>query len=92
MKKIVFEGTDEQMGNLFKLVIANKDKNLPKIREDFQTENLWSVEDVKSNFNCTDEMALDILHKALTDNATMEQIWYAINHYAEENNLTKKEY
>ena len=29
---------------------------MPKIREDFQTENLWSVEDVKSNFNCTDEM------------------------------------
>jgi hypothetical protein len=37
-------------------------------------------------------MALDILYKALTNDATMEQIWYAINHYAEENNLTKKEY
>lgn len=45
----------------------------------FQTDNLWCVDDVKSKFKCTDEQAQHVLYKALTNDATMEQIWLAID-------------
>jgi len=45
----------------------------------FQTDNLWSLDDAKGKFNCTDEQAHDLLYKALTNDATMEQIWLAID-------------
>ena len=43
------------------------------------TDNLWHVEDVKSKFNCDDETAQSILKDALENDATMEQIWLAID-------------
>ena len=46
--------------------------------------NLWSVDDVHSRHECTNEVAQDILKKALTNEATMEQIWLAIDMYAEQ--------
>jgi len=46
--------------------------------------NLWSVDDVHSRYECTNEVAQDILHKALTNEATMEQVWLAIDIYAEQ--------
>lgn len=45
----------------------------------FQTDNLWCVDDVKAKFNCTDEQAQHVLYRALTNDATMEQIWLAID-------------
>lgn len=84
--KIVFEGSEEQINNL-KLLIEHGDNDLPKIRNDYQTENLWSVEDVKAIFNCTDEEALEVLEEALTNDATMQQIWYAIKFHGEHNGL-----
>jgi hypothetical protein len=50
----------------------------------YYVDNLWSVEDVVSNYNCTDEEAQEVLDMALQNDATMEQIWYAINYHAEE--------
>jgi len=47
-------------------------------RRGFFTDNLWSVEDVKSKFNVTDEEAQEVLEKSLTNEATMEQIWLSI--------------
>lgn len=41
--------------------------------------NLWSVDDVHSRYECTNEVAQEILHKALTNDATMEQVWLAID-------------
>jgi hypothetical protein len=46
--------------------------------------NLWSVDDVHSRHECTNEVAQEILHKALTNEATMEQIWLAIDICAEQ--------
>jgi|688.fasta_scaffold36383_3 hypothetical protein len=43
------------------------------------TDNLWHVEDVKGKFNCDDETAQSILKDALENDATMEQIWLAID-------------
>jgi hypothetical protein len=51
--------------------------------------NLWSVEDVLNNYNCTDDEAQEVLDGALQNDATMEQIWYAIDFHAEEIGLTK---
>lgn len=48
-------------------------------RRGFFTGNLWSVEDVKSRFLVSDGEAQDVLYKALTNEATMEQIWLAID-------------
>lgn len=53
----------------------------------FQTDNLWRVDDVKTKFNCTDEQAQHVLYKALTNGATMEQIWLAIDTAGEEEGL-----
>ena len=87
MKKIVLEGTEEQMIN-FKLLLEYGDNDLPTVREDYQTENLWSVGDME-NWDCTKEQALDILHDALTNEATMEQIWFAIDFHAEDRGIKK---
>ena len=42
-------------------------------------DNLWHVEDVKSKFKCDDETAQSILKDALENDATMDQIWLAID-------------
>jgi hypothetical protein len=84
--KIIFEGTEDQIKNL-KALVEFGSNDLPKIREDYQTENLWCIEDVKSKFKCDDDEALEVLESALTNEATMEQIWYAIEFHAEEMGL-----
>ena len=67
-------------------------KQAKKILEEqgYQVENLWNIADVKGNFNCTDEEAMNVLIGALQNEATMEQIWYAISSHAEENGLEQK--
>lgn len=57
----------------------------------YYVDNLWSIEDVVSNFNCTDDEAQEVLDLALNNDATREQIWYAINYHAEEIGLTRVE-
>jgi hypothetical protein len=57
----------------------------------YYTGNLWCVEDVQAKFECTDEEALDVLDGALNNDATMEQIWFAIDFHGENDGLTKKE-
>lgn len=43
-------------------------------------DNLWHVEDVQSwAYECDEETAQKILNMALTDDYTMEQIWYSID-------------
>ena len=45
------------------------------------TDNLWSVEDVKHlNPQLSDDEAQGVLLGALTNPATMEQIWLAIEY------------
>lgn len=42
-------------------------------------ENLWTTDDVTENYNCTQEQAHQVLEMALTNDATMQQIWLAID-------------
>lgn len=51
-------------------------------------DNLWCVDDVKGKFDCTDEEAQGVLESALTNDATMEQIWLAIDIHGEDEGLT----
>lgn len=87
--KIIFEGTEQQIKNL-KLLVEYGDNDLPKVRDDYQTENLWCVKDVQSIYHCDEDEALDVLEDALTDETTMEQIWYSIAFYAEDLGLKLK--
>lgn len=57
----------------------------------YYTDNLWCVDDVKSKFKCSDDEAQQVLDEALNNDATMEQIWFAIGWHGEEENLTKIE-
>ena len=57
----------------------------------FFVDNLWTTEDVKSKFNCTEDEAQEVLEQALTNESTMEQIWYAIDFHGQENELSINE-
>lgn len=60
-----------------------------KVLEDagYYCGNLWKVEDVQSKFNCTDDEAYEVLDEALQNDATMEQIWFAIDFHRGNNGL-----
>lgn len=45
----------------------------------FFTDNLWSVEDVNMNYECTEEEAQEVLNKALTNDNVMSEIWGTID-------------
>lgn len=55
-------------------------------------DNLWHVNDVQDRFECDDDTAQDILNGALTNDATMGQIWFAIDMVAQDEGLNEKEY
>ena len=57
----------------------------------YAVENLWHIADVKSRYNCTDEEAMEVMNAALQNEATMEQIWYALSFHADDVELKKKE-
>ena len=52
-------------------------------------DNLWSIEDVQSDYVCTAEEAQELLGSALTNETTFSQIWFNIHYEAEEMKLTK---
>jgi hypothetical protein len=55
-------------------------------------DNLWHIDDVKERYNCDDDnQAQDIIGDALTNGATMEQVWFAIDMVAQDNGLTLKD-
>lgn len=78
MKRILFEGTDQQIENL-KNLLAYGGNNLPKEVTNAFLGKLWSNEDVTCKYQCSDEQAQEILADALSNEATMEQIWLAID-------------
>lgn len=43
------------------------------------TDNLWHVDDVLTRFDCDEDTAQSILNDALTNDATFEQVWLAID-------------
>ena len=60
-------------------------------RRGYYTSNLWSVQDIQSLFVCNEDDAQEVLESALTNEATMEQIWFSIKMFGEDNNLMERE-
>jgi|AntDeeMinimDraft_5_1070356.scaffolds.fasta_scaffold03831_13 hypothetical protein len=89
--KLVFEGTEEQLENL-KALVKNSKENLPEHNDNYQVNNLWHVNDVKINYVCEDEDAMDVLESALHNEATMAQIRFAIHLEADYLGLKKKSF
>jgi hypothetical protein len=54
-------------------------------------DNLWCVQDVQENYDCTEEEAQEVLSESLTNDGTYEQIWTSIGYYAESIKLKKKQ-
>ena len=51
-------------------------------------DNLWHVDDIKLRYDCkNDDIAQEILNEAITNDATMEQVWFAIDMVAQDNEL-----
>ena len=42
-------------------------------------DNLWRIEDVQGNYNCTDEQAMEVLEGALFNDYVMETIFGVID-------------
>jgi len=55
------------------------------------TDNLWNVEDVKINYNCTDEEAQAVLDDVLNSDRIKQEINETIDIIAEEHELKSKE-
>lgn len=64
-------------------------KNLLK-EHGYYVDNLWCVADVIQRYECTEEEAQEVLDGALINEATMEQIWLAIDTEAEDMNLKSR--
>lgn len=54
-------------------------------------DNLWHTEDVMLRYKCDADTAMEVLDSALTNDATMEQIHFAIRLIAEDMELTEQE-
>jgi DNA-binding winged helix-turn-helix (wHTH) protein len=60
-------------------------------KKGYYVENLWCIDDVIENYHCTEEEAQIVLHMALTNPATIEQIFMSIDYAADNLALRTKE-
>lgn len=59
--------------------------------EGYFVDNLWQTCDVTLNYDCTEEVAQDVLNKSFINDATYEQIWMSIGYVAESMNLKRRD-
>lgn len=45
---------------------------------------LWHINDVKENYDVTDDEAQEVLFRALENEGTFDQLWFAIDFHAKE--------
>lgn len=45
----------------------------------YQTANLWSTQDVKTKFDCTEEEAMDFLERVMDNEWVIQQIWESMD-------------
>lgn len=58
-------------------------------REGYFVDNLWHIDDIQYRYNCDDDVQANaLLNSALTNEATMNQIWFAIDMIAQNDGLT----
>lgn len=50
----------------------------------YYVNNLWTTNDVTQNYKCSEEIAYEILDRAMHNDATMEQIFLTIDDVADD--------
>ena len=55
-------------------------------------DNLWHVDDVRGKYKCSDDVAQSTLYNAMTNEATMEQVWFSIDEFASIEGLESSDY
>lgn len=53
------------------------------------TENLWCVDDVTQNYKCSNDVAYDVLDKAMSNEATINQVFFAIDDVCDDLEIKK---
>ena len=53
----------------------------------YYVENLWSIDDIKSQYKCTDEEAYDVLDDAFNNERVIEEIFIGIDSSANDHDL-----
>ena len=71
------------------MTIAGAKKFLEE--QGYYTHNLWHIDDVMDSYKCSEEEALLVLDKALSNEWTMEQIWFGISEEAIDLGLERTE-
>ena len=61
---------------------TNQDLRTELQTRGFFTENLWHVHDVTGRFKCNEAKAMEVLHAALENQFTVENIFEVIAQYA----------
>lgn len=56
----------------------------------YYTHNLWHIHDVMDRYKCSEQEALLVLDRALSNEWTMEQIWFGIREEAIDLGLKKE--
>ena len=55
----------------------------------YYVNNLWTTGDVTQNYKCSEEVAYDVLDRAMHNDATMEQIFFAIDDVCDDLEIKK---
>lgn len=50
----------------------------------YQTDNLWHIDDVMQNYDCESDVAMEVIVKAMNNEATIQQVFLAIDIVAED--------
>jgi len=86
---------NEFMDNIPKSETNNNNvkKAIKLLRDNgYYVDSLYHIEDVKNHYDCEDEIAQEILGRAIDNDGTSNQIWESVMYVAEdEYNLTPKE-
>ena len=60
------------------------------VNNGYYTDNLWTIRDVTDKFDCNEQQAYEVLDSALRNEATVEQIHFAINEKCSVENYLEK--
>jgi hypothetical protein len=75
-----------------RLKIQSKDVSVAREllkRNGYYVNNLWTTGDVTQNYNCSDEVAYEVLDRAMHNDATMQQIFLAIDDVCDDLEIKK---
>lgn len=49
----------------------------------FQVNNLWSIYDVKSKYDCTDKEAMELIEDTMDNDSLKEDVWEIMDVFAD---------